>query len=55
MKHTSKEVLENISNYCAHQLTHYKFNTTTLQVSDRYREGRLAGLKYIGELSYYYL
>lgn len=55
MKLTSKEVLENISNHCAHQLTHYKFNTSTLHVGDKYREGRLTGLKYIGELSYYYL
>ena len=55
MKPTSKEVLEAVSNHCHHQLTLYKFNTTTLKVSDKYREGRLTALEYLSELSYYYL
>jgi hypothetical protein len=55
MKYTSKELLEKVSRHCSNQLTHYKFNTTTLKVSKKYREGRLAALEYLGELSYYYL
>ncbi|MFC2057673.1 hypothetical protein ACFLR6_01920 [Campylobacterota bacterium] len=55
MKPTSKEVLEKISKHCSNQLTLYKFNTTTLQISEKYREGRLTALEYLGELTYYYL
>ena len=55
MKPTSKEVLEEISKHCYNQITFYKFNTTVLQVSDKYREGRLTALEYIGELAYYYM
>lgn len=55
MKPTSKEVLEKISKHCSNQLTLYKFNTTTLQISEKYREGRLTALEYINELTYYYL
>lgn len=55
MKPTSKEVLEKISKHCSNELTLYKFNTTTLQISDKYREGRLTAIEYLGELSYYYL
>ncbi len=55
MKKTSKEILEIISKHCHNELTYYRFNKSTLQVSDKYREGRLTALKYIGELVYYYL
>lgn len=55
MKPTSKEVLEEVSKHCSNQLTLYKFNTSTLKVSDKYREGRLTALEYLGELTYYYL
>lgn len=55
MKPTSKEVLEKISKNCSSQITYYTFNKTTLDVSDKYREGRLSALKYIGELIFYYL
>ena len=55
MKKTSKELLEAVSKHCYNQLTLYRFNTTTLQVSDKYREGRLTALNYLTELSYYYL
>lgn len=55
MKSTSKEVLEKISKHCSNQLTLYKFNTTTLQISEKYREGRLTALEYLGELTYHYL
>ncbi len=55
MKPTSKELLDKVSKHCSNQLTLYKFNTTTLQVNKKYREGRLTALEYIGELTYYYL
>jgi len=55
MKPTSKELLEKISKHCANQLTLYKFNTGTLIISKKYREGRLTALEYLGELSYYYM
>lgn len=55
MKPTSKEVLEEISKHCYNQITFYKFNTTVLNVSDKYREGRLTALEYIGELTHYYM
>ena len=54
MKPTSKEFLEEVSKHCSNQVTHYTFNKTTLLVSDKYREGRLAALKYIGDLTFYY-
>ena len=55
MKSTSKEFLEEISKNCSNQITFYTFNKTTLQISDKYRDGRLTALKYIGELIFYYL
>ncbi len=55
MKPTSKEVLEKVSKHCANQLILYKFNTGTLKISKKYREGRLTALEYLSELSYYYM
>ena len=55
MKPTSKEVLEKISYHCSNQLTLYKFNREVLQISEKYREGRLTALEYISELTYFYL
>ena len=55
MKPTSKELLESVSKHCYNELTLYKFNNTTLHVSDKYREGRLTALEYLTELTYYYL
>ena len=55
MKPTSKEVIEEISKNCFHQITFYKFNKNVLRVSDKYREGRLTALEYIGKLTFYYL
>ena len=52
---TSRELIEKLSSHCYSELTLYRFNKTTLQISDRYRTGRLDGLKYLGELTYYYL
>ena len=55
MKPTSKELLEAVSKHCYNELTLYKFNNTTLDVSEKYREGRLTALEYLTELTYYYL
>ena len=55
MKPTSKEILETVSKHCANELTFYKFNTSVLHVSDKYREGRVAGLKYVGNLTFYFM
>jgi len=55
MKPTSKEVLENVSKQCSQELTFYKFNTSVLHISDKYREGRLTGLKYVGDLTFYFM
>ncbi len=55
MKPTSKEILEAISKNCSNQLTLYRFNKSTLKISDKYREGRLTGLQYIGDLTYYFI
>ncbi|UPT78480.1 hypothetical protein MN086_04855 [Sulfurovum sp. XGS-02] len=55
MKPTSKELLEAVSKHCYNELTLYRFNNTTLNVSDKYREGRLTALEYLTELTYYYL
>lgn len=55
MKPASKELLEAVSKHCYNELTLYKFNNTTLNVSDKYREGRLTALEYLTELTYYYL
>lgn len=55
MKPTSKELLEAVSKHCYNELTLYRFNTTTLQVSKKYREGRLTALEYLTALAYHYM
>jgi len=55
MKPTSKELLEAISKHCFHEITLYRFNTGALQITDKYREGRLTALTYVNELTFYYL
>ena len=55
MKATSKKILEEVSKHCSNQLVFYKFNTSTLQISNKYREGRITALEYISELTYYYM
>jgi len=52
---TSKEFLSELSSHIFTQITMYRFNKNTLKVTDKYREGRLAALKYASELSYYYM
>jgi len=51
----TREILSKISNHTYSQITLYKFNTGVLQVSDKYREGRLTALQYTSELSLYYM
>ncbi len=55
MKPTTKEILETVSKNCSNQLTLYKFNKNTLNISDKYREGRLTGLQYIGNLTFFFM
>ncbi len=55
MKPTSKDILESVSKHSSNQQIMYKFNKNTLKVSDKYREGRLVGLKYIGDLTFYFM
>ena len=55
MKPTSKELLEAVSKHCYNELTLYKFNTTTIHVSKKSREGRVTALEYLTELTYSYL
>ena len=52
---SAKDFLSKISDYAYAQTTLYRFNKNTLKVTDKYREGRLAALKYASELSYYYM
>jgi len=50
---STKKLLEDISTNCLSQLTKYKFNKQ-LDVSDKYRAGKLASLDYIQQLIYYF-
>ena len=49
----TKELLEEISNDCLSQLTKYKFNKG-LDISDKYRKGKIASLQYILDLIYHF-
>ena len=55
MDASSKSYIETVSKYCYTQMTYYQFNTSTLNVSKQYREGRLSALKYASELTFRYL
>jgi len=52
---SSKAFLEELSRYCYSQLTLYKFNHHTLNIDEKYREGRIAALNYIAELIFYFM
>jgi hypothetical protein len=52
---SSKAFLEEVSRYCHNQLTLYTFNRHTLDIDERYREGRITALNYIAELSFYFM
>jgi hypothetical protein len=54
MKASSKMFLEEVSKHCSTQITHYTFNQNSLKVSDKYKEGRLSALNYVGELTFYF-
>jgi hypothetical protein len=55
MKPSSKEVFEHLSNHCQAQLNYYRYNTGILKVNEKYRAGRISALKYISELTWYYI
>jgi len=52
---SSKAFLEEVSRYCYGQLTLYKFNRSTLEVDEKYREGRITALNYIADLTFYFM
>jgi len=52
---TTLEILSDLSKHTYNQITLYRFNKGLLQVSDKYREGRLTALNYISELTLYYM
>jgi len=52
---STREVLSVFSNNCFNQITHYTYNKGTLEVSERYRKGRLDGLQYLSKLTLFYM
>lgn len=50
----SIKILENISNECYGMVTYYKFNKS-INKSEKYRDGRIAGANWINELIFYYI
>lgn len=49
----TKKLLENISEDCLSQLTKYKYNKG-LDISDKYRNGKITSLTYIMDLIYHF-
>jgi hypothetical protein len=54
-KSSSKAFLEEVSRYCSSQLTLYRFNRSTLDIDEKYREGRITALNYIADLTFYFM
>ncbi len=54
-KPSSKQFLEEVSRYCYSQLTLYKFNKSTLDIDEKYREGRITALNYVADLTFYFM
>ena len=54
-KPSSKDFLEEVSRYCCNQLTLYKFNRSTLDIDEKYREGRITALNYVADLTFYFM
>jgi len=52
---SSRRFLEEVSRYCSSQLTLYQFNRTTLDIDEKYREGRITSLNYIADLTFYFM
>jgi len=52
---SSKHFLEELSRYCSSQQTLYEYNKSSLQIDDKYREGRLTALGYVADLSFYFM
>ena len=55
LKPSSKLFLEEVSRYCYNELTLYKFNRSTLDIDEKYREGRITALNYIADLTFYFM
>ena len=54
-KPSSRQFLEEVSRYCCNQLTLYRFNRSTLDIDEKYREGRITALNYIADLTFYFM
>ena len=52
---TTTQILSDISGHTYQEITLYTFNKGTLNISNKYREGRLTALNYISELTFYYI
>jgi hypothetical protein len=52
---SSKAFLEEVSRYCHTQLTLYRYNRHTLEIDEKYREGRITALNYIADLTFYFM
>ena len=52
---SSRAFLEEVSRYCYSQLTLYRFNRHTLDIDEKYREGRITALNYIADLTFYFM
>lgn len=49
----TKKLLEDISEECHAELTRYKFNES-LNISDKYRKGKVTSYEYVLDLIYYF-
>jgi hypothetical protein len=52
---TTLDILSDLSKHTYNQITFYRFNKGILQVSDKYRKGRLTALNYVAKLTLYYM
>ena len=52
-KHSTKLVLEKISEDLSSELTKYKYNKS-INISDKYRKGKISSITYIQDLVYYF-
>ena len=50
---STKKLLEEISNDCLSEITRYRFNKS-LDISDKYRKGKITSLQYILDLIYHF-
>ena len=52
---SARRAMEIIHAHAYNEMTHYAYNRNTLEVSERYRAGRMAALRYLTQLSTHYL